>query len=256
MWKCFTTLIEGNKRIKKGVISYIIYKSARYQWHRNKAFSFARRQLLLLLSLFFLALGVALCVRSDLGSSVISSAPYAFFLAGKDGIVPGWTLGMYTNLLNVLLVIGQIIVLRRRYRLWQLLQLLIGVVFGVLIDASMALTVFLESVEWLYVRLLIMLAGSTLMALGVSMEIRCASVTMPGEGLPAALSRVTGKPFGDMKILTDILLVTLAVISSYLFFGGWMWNVVGVGTLFAMLYIGMAVKIISKRLSWFDRMLV
>lgn len=222
---------------------------------KNKTFSFARRQLLLLVSLFFLAFGVSLCVRSDLGSSVISSAPYAFFLAGKRNLAPEWSLGMYTNLLNVLLVAGQIVVLRRRYRPWQLLQLLIGVVFGALIDVSMAMTVILDSVEDLYIRLLIMLAGSTLMALGVSMEMRCASITMPGEGLPAALSRVTGKSFADMKILTDTILVATAVAASFLFFGEWMWNVVGGGTLFAMLYIGFAVKFISRRLRWFDMLL-
>ena len=221
----------------------------------NKAFSFVKRQLLLLISLFFLALGVAVCVRSDLGSSVISSAPYAFFLAGKRGLVPDWTLGMYTNLLNVLLVIGQIVVLRRHYRPWQLLQLLIGVVFGVLIDASMAMTAFLQSFGAMEIRLAIMLCGSTLMAFGVSMEMRCASITMPGEGLPAALSKVTGKSFADMKILTDTLLVATAVASSFLFFGEWLWNVVGLGTLFAMLYIGMAVKFISRYLGWFDRLL-
>lgn len=221
----------------------------------KRLYDFTRRQVFLLVSLSFLAFGVALCVRSDFGSSVISSAPYAFFLAGEKGLVPGWTLGMYTNLLNVLLVAAQIIVLRRRYRPWQLLQLLIGIVFGMLIDISMVLTAFLESVASLYIRLLVMWGGSTLMALGVSMEMRCASITMPGEGLPAALSKVTGKPFANMKILTDTLLVAAAVGASFLFFKEWMWNIVGIGTLFAMLYIGMAVKIISRRLGWFDRLL-
>ena len=221
----------------------------------KRFYDFARRQLLLLVSLFFLACGVALCVRSNLGSSVISSAPYAFFLAGENGMAPGWTLGMYTNLLNVLLVVTQIAVLRHRYRPWQLLQLLIGVVFGMLIDISMAMTAFLESVDNLYPRLALMWGGSTLMALGVSMEIRCASITMPGEGLPAALSKVTGKSFASMKIFTDILLVALAVGASYLFFKNWMWNVVGAGTLFAMVYIGVAVKVFSRHLGWFDRLL-
>lgn len=221
----------------------------------KRLYDFTRRQVFLLVSLSFLAFGVALCVRSDFGSSVISSAPYAFFLAGEKGLVPGWTLGMYTNLLNVLLVAAQIIVLRRRYRPWQLLQLLIGIVFGMLIDISMVLTAFLESVASLYIRLLVMWSGSTLMALGVSMEMRCASITMPGEGLPAALSKVTGKSFANMKILTDTLLVAAAVGASFLFFKEWMWNIVGIGTLFAMLYIGMAVKIISRRLGWFDRLL-
>lgn len=213
-----------------------------------------RQNFFLLVSLFFLAFGVALCVRSDLGSSVISSAPYAFYLAGLREMAPPWSLGMYTNLLNVLLVMGQIAVLRKRYRAFQLLQLGIGVVFGVLIDISMMLTEVFISTE-VYVRVLVMVAGATLMALGVAMEIRCASITMPGEGLPAALSRVTGRSFADMKIVTDVSLVALAVVSSLLFFGSWQWNIVGVGTLFAMVYIGLAVKVISRRLAWFDKLL-
>ena len=215
---------------------------------------FLKRQAMLMVSLFVLAFGVALCVRSDMGSSVISSAPYAFYLAGGEGKVPGWSLGMYTNLLNVLLVCSQMAVLRRRYRPVQLLQLFIGVVFGVFIDLSMAITSTLVY-EALGLQSLLMLAGATLMALGVAMEMRCASITMPGEGLPAALSRVNGKPFADMKILVDISLVALAVGSMFLFFGSWQWNIVGPGTLFAMLYIGLAVKFISRRLSWLDRFL-
>lgn len=215
---------------------------------------YLRQNVCLLVSLFFLAFGVALCVRSDLGSSVISSAPYAFYLAGERGLSPDWSLGMYTNLLNVMLVICQIIILRKQYRFIQLLQLLIGVVFGVLIDISMALTAIFISAE-LIPRLILMLIGSSLMALGVAMEIRCASVTMPGEGVPAALSKVTGKSFADMKILTDIFLVLMAVVTSILFFGTWQWNIVGPGTLFAMIYIGVAVKFISRHLKWFDRIL-
>lgn len=216
--------------------------------------AFVRQNFFLLISLFFLALGVALCVRSDLGSSVISSAPYAFFLAGEEGMAPNWSLGMYTNLLNVLLVVAQMIVLRRRYRPVQLLQLAVGVVFGLMIDFSMFITqIFVTS--GLYGRILLMFAGSSLMALGVALEIRCSSITMPGEGLPAALSRTTGKTFGDMKILTDVSLVALAVVSSLMFFGSWQWNIVGPGTLFAMVYIGWLVKVISRHLSWFDRLL-
>lgn len=215
---------------------------------------YIRQNFFLLVSLFFLAFGVALCVRSNLGSSVISSAPYAFYLAGEKGMTPDWSLGMYTNLLNIMLVFGQMVVLRRRYRPFQLLQLGVGVVFGLLIDLSMILTETFLSTE-IYARLLLMLTGSSLMALGVSMEIRCSSITMPGEGLPAALSRMTGKPFGDMKIITDVSLVAIAVAASLLFFGVWQWNIVGFGTLFAMVYIGMAVKIISRHLAWFDRLL-
>lgn len=209
---------------------------------------------LLLISLFLLSFGVALCVRSDLGSSVISSAPYAFSIAGTEGLAPALTLGMYTNILNVILVACQIAVLRRRFQPIQLLQLVIGIVFGVLIDFSMNLTSPLVCDE-IHYKLLVMIVGATVMSLGVAMEIRCASITMPGEGLPAAISKVTGRSFGSVKIWVDVSLVALAVVSELIFFHRWMWNIVGIGTLFAMIYCGLTVKLILKHIGWFDRML-
>ena len=222
--------------------------------NRQRIIGFIWQHVLLLVSLFLLALGVAICIRSSLGSSVISSLPYSFALAGEDGLVPQLTLGMYTNILNVLLVLGQIVVLQKKFNPIQLLQLLIGVVFGVLIDLSMILTTFLITSD-IILQLIEMIVGSSVMALGVAMEIRCASITMPGEGLPAALSKKTGKPFANMKIYVDLCLVLSAIISMFIFFGNWKWNIVGAGTLFAAIYCGMAVKFINKRLDWFDRLL-
>ena len=49
------------------------------------------------------------------------------------------------------------------------------------------------------------------------MEVKCGSVTMPGEGLPAAISKLTGKPFAKIKIRVDIALVVGAVALGYLF---------------------------------------
>lgn len=220
----------------------------------ERVIGFIWQHLMLLVSLFFLALGVAVCIRSSLGSSVISSAPYAFTLAGETGNAPNWSLGMYTNVLNVLLVGGQILVLGRQFHAVQLLQLAVGVAFGLLIDLSMILTAFLDYVD-IVSRLSLMAGGATVMALGVAMEMRCASVTMPGEGLPAALSKKTGKPFPTMKIIVDVVLVAMAVIFMLLFFREWRWNIVGVGTLFAAVYCGIAVRVIGRRLAWFDRVL-
>lgn len=221
---------------------------------KDKVISFLWQHFLLLISLSLLALGVAICVRSNMGSSVISSAPYAFALAGEHGIAPALSLGMYTNILNVLLVMGQVLVLRKEFQPVQLLQLLAGTVFGVLIDISMFLTSFYPVTDILS-QITATIIGCTVMAAGVAMEIRCASITMPGEGLPAALSKKTGKPFATMKIFVDVFLVLSAIICMYLFFGSWKWNIVGPGTLFAMLYCGMAVKVISRHLQWFDKML-
>ncbi len=183
---------------------------------KEQVISFAWQHVMLLVSLYFMTLGVAMCVRSDLGSSVISSCPLAFTLAGAEGQVPQLTLGTYTNILNVLLVVGQVIVLRRRFKAVQLFQLLIGFVFGVLIDMNMAITAIYIPTA-LTGKIAEQLAGCTVMAAGIAMEIKCASITMPGEGLPVAIAKVTGKSFADIKIAVDITLVTLAVIACFVF---------------------------------------
>ncbi len=45
---------------------------------KEKAILFLWQHLLLLISLYLMTLGVVLCVKSSLGSSVISSLPFVF----------------------------------------------------------------------------------------------------------------------------------------------------------------------------------
>ncbi|MDE6783647.1 MAG: hypothetical protein K2J17_08000 [Paramuribaculum sp.] len=226
----------------------------RFSIKRSRLIQFCWQHLWLLISLYIMTLGVALCVRSNLGSSVISSIPMAFALAGEDGSAPSLTIGGYTNVMNIILVLLQIAVLRRRFEPVQLLQLIIGFLFGALIDLNMILTSYLDySLPWQQVTA--QLAGCTVMGVGIAMEIRCGSVTMPGEGIQVAMSRVTGLPFPKMKIIIDTVLVALAVVSCYCFWGAWQWNIIGPGTLFAMLYVGFCVRLVGKHLGWFDSLL-
>lgn len=225
-----------------------------YNKQSNPVAGFIWQHILLLISLYILTLGVVLCVRSNLGSSVISSTPLAFTIAGAEGLVPSLSLGMYTNILNALLIVGQIVVLRSKFQPVQLLQLVVGALFGVLIDINMLLTASWP-IDTLPAQLLAQFLGCSVMALGVAMEVRCGSITMPGEGLPIAISRVTSKPFASVKIWVDVCLVVSAIISCYVFFDRWMWNVTGWGTLFAMVYVGALVKLIHAHMGWFDKCL-
>lgn len=221
---------------------------------KDQIIGFIWQHILLLLSMFFMTLGVALCVRSNLGSGVISSIPMSFTLAGEAGITPGWTIGGYTNIMNVILVIAQILILRRRFEPVQLFQLVIGFVFGCFLDINMWLTFYLPYDTLIY-QIIAQLLGATVLGCSVAAEIRCGSVTMPGEGIQVAIACVTGKPFPIVKIIVDTTLVVLAVISGFCFFGAWPWTVVGPGTLFAMFYVGYVVKLVNPHLEWFDRLL-
>ncbi|HIU55674.1 MAG TPA: hypothetical protein IAB03_07720 [Candidatus Gallibacteroides avistercoris] len=224
------------------------------QTRKQRILSFIWQHFLLLLSLNLMTLGVALCVRSNLGSSVISSLPYVLSLAGPVSFIPAWTIGTYTILMNFIFVICQILILRNRFELVQLFQLVIGFVFGWLIDFNMWLTDFLLC-NTLIMQILTQLAGCTIMGIGIAFEIKCGSVTMPGEGISIATSQVCNLPFPKVKIIIDTTLVILAVTACYLFFGKWIWSVVGVGTLFAMVYVGLVVKYTTLHIKWFDRVL-
>ena len=221
---------------------------------KDVAIGFVWQHLLLLLSMFFMTFGVALCVRSNIGSGVISSIPMSFTLAGEAGLAPGWTIGGYTNIMNIILVMAQVVVLRRRFEPIQFFQLLIGFIFGMFLDINMWLTSFFPY-STLAAQIIAQLVGATVLGCAVAAEIRCGSVTMPGEGIQVAIACVTGKPFPVIKITVDTILVVLAVISGFCFFGTWPWTVVGPGTLFAMFYVGYVVKLVNPHLGWFDRLL-
>jgi len=199
---------------------------------KEQIVSFLWQHVLLLVSLCVMTLGVAVCVRSMLGSSVISTLPYVFETAGKQGLgVP-----------------------RKKFEPVQLFQLLVGFVFGSLIDLNMLLTTWLVPTD-LWAKIVSQVLGCTILGIGIALEVRCGSVTMPGEGFPVAVSQVTGVEFPKVKIWVDCSLVILAVIFSYVFFGAWQWYIVGIGTLFAMVYVGMVVRTVGKHLGWFDRIL-
>ena len=221
---------------------------------KKRTIGFVWQHILLLTSMFFMTLGVALCVRSNLGSGVISAIPMAFTLAGEEGLAPGLTIGGYTNIMNAILVFSQILVLRKRFEKVQLLQLVVGFVFGAFLDLNMALTSYFSYTE-IWRQIVAQYAGATILGAAVAAEIRCGSVTMSGEGIQIAVSRVAGAPFPKVKIFIDTTLVVIAVICGYCFFGSWPRTVVGPGTLFAMFYVGYVVKLISPHMGWFDRLL-
>lgn len=227
---------------------------------KDKIVSFIWQHILLLISLYVMTLGVAVCVRSQLGSSVISTIPYVMASAGGSAgsptvaWIPAWTIGTYTILMNAIFVVAQILILRRDFEWVQLFQLVIGFFFGMLIDLNMYLTEWLLS-DTLWINSLVQIAGCTILGIGIAMEVKCGSVTMPGEGITIAIHKVTGLEFPKAKIRVDTTLVILAVILCFLLLGSWQWQIVGAGTLFAMVYVGMVVRTVNGHLAWFDHLL-
>ncbi len=94
------------------------------------------RWLLSLLGVAVMSLGIALTIHADLGTTPISTPPAA--LAAWD-----LTVGQWTIIFNALLVVIQIVLLRRRFTFMGYLQFGVAVVFGLLCDLSLRMTDFL-----------------------------------------------------------------------------------------------------------------
>ena len=136
-----------------------------------RAIELVWQHFLLIISLYFMTLGVALCVRSNLGSGVISAIPMVFSIAGEASLAPPLTIGGYTNIMNIILVCAQVLVLRRQFEEIQLLQLIIGFIFGMLLDINMALT-SIFSYESLWAQIVAQGLGCTILAVAIAFEIR------------------------------------------------------------------------------------
>jgi uncharacterized membrane protein YczE len=107
----------------------------------------------------------------------------------------------------------------------------------------------------LWEQVITQLVGCVLLGTGISFEVRCGSVTMPGEGISVAVCQVTHADFPKVKIIIDVTLVCLGILSCFLFFGAWQWHIIGIGTLVAMFFVGIVVRWVTRYTPWFDRLL-
>lgn len=215
-----------------------------------------RRYVGFVVVLFIIAFGTSLSIRANLGSSPISCPPYVL------SILPGaWSMGAYVIIMHCCFIVAQIVLLRKDYQKIQLLQLIVSFLFGFYTDVTMWMTAFLQVPATLppalcyTLRFVELLIGGGILALGIAMEVKCDVLMLAGEGFPLALAKVTKREFGKVKIFTDTGLVCIGTTFMLLFFRSWHWDMVGVGTLVSMFYVGFMVRQFGGKLQWMDRLL-
>ncbi len=163
--------------------------------------------------LFLVALGVALSIKSNLGTAPISCPAYVFSLK-----FPAISVGTFIFIVNMAFMLVQIALLRSRFRLSSLMQVAASILFGYLVDASLWMLSGLEVSSLLAKALLVVLAA-LVTAVGVSIEVRSDAWMLSAEMTVSALSIVTGGVFHKVKILMDSSLVVIAALLSLAFFG-------------------------------------
>lgn len=188
------------------------------------------RLLFYLLGLFIVTLGISMSVKSDLGVSPVSSIPYTITC------VFGLEMGKATILFHIGLVLLQIAILRRAFQVKNLLQVVIGVVFGYFTTFSNYLFSFLPSPEHLAVRVLMLLGSAVLIALGIFFYLPAGIMPLAGEGAMDTISRVLHIEFSRVKIAFDVSMVTVSLVVCLIALHAP--GSVGVGTVVAAVLVG------------------
>ncbi len=202
---------------------------------------FIKRLILFTIGLFFSGLGIAFSKHADLGISTVSSI--ANVLSVKFDFI---SFGMWSTISNCAFVLGQIIILRKNFKLFQLMQIPMSFLFGIFTDIGLYIVSFIPTPNYA-VRMALTIAGIIILAFGIALAVVANVLFNSGEGLVKAISDVSGKDFGKVKVGFDIACVAIAAVLSLIFFG----EIVGIreGTLLAALSTGFIVNFFTKYIS-------
>ena len=205
-----------------------------------------KRYLIFLVGLFVNSLGVSLITKANLGTSPISSIPYVLSLNFL------FTLGNFTIFFSIFLIVLQLIILRKNFKLEHILQIPVSIIFGYFIDLTMILFSWVNPEAYI-MKIVYLLIGCLILGVGVYMEVLADVVMLPGESFVRAIVLTWKTNFGTTKICFDVSMSVIAAVLSFVFAG----RLAGVreGTVIAALLVGFIARLIGKKLVFLKDMI-
>lgn len=198
-----------------------------------------KRYIVFLIGLFVNSLGVSFVTKASLGTSPISSIPYVLSLNFK------FSLGVFTIFFSIFLILLQLLILRKEFKLEHLLQIPISIAFGYFIDFTMILIKSLNPDNY-FLKIIILIIGCLILGFGVYLEVIANVAMLPGESFVRVISEKLKIEFGVTKVAFDTSMFVIAVILSFIF----SYKLMGVreGTIIAAILVGFMARIYRRLL--------
>ena len=162
----------------------------------RKTMNIIKRYIVFLIGLFISSFGVSFITKANLGTSPISAIPYV--LSMKFSL----SLGEFTIIFSVFLVILQWIILRKNFKAQDLIQLPVSVAFGYFIDFTMILLKGLNPKSY-PMKFIDLIIGCIILAFGVYLEVIADVAMLPGESFVRSIVKTFNKNFGNTKVIFD-----------------------------------------------------
>ena len=205
------------------------------------------------LGIVTLGFGVAFMEKADFGVSMVIAPAYVLYRAISPHL-PFFTFGMAEYCFQALLLVVLMLLLRK-FRLSFLFSFVTAVLYGLMVDAAMAIVRPLVF-DSFALRALGYTVGLLLSSLGVSLFFHTYIAPEVYELFVKELSDKTGVPIHRFKTGYDIASCILGVILSFAFFGFGHFVGVKLGTILCALVngtvIGLFGKFLEKRFTFYD----
>jgi uncharacterized membrane protein YczE len=198
----------------------------------------ARRLVIYIFGLFLMTIGIGFSIKADLGVSPVSSIPYTVTL------ITGLEMGKATILFHIVLILIQILILRKGLKLKNLGQLPVALMFGYFTTFSNYLMTFLPASDNYAIRVLFLLVSILFVAAGIFLYLPPDVIPLAGEGVMQAVSQTTGISFPKIKVSFDITMVVISGITCY--FTLHSLGSVGVGTVVSAVLVGTVLSFLVK----------
>lgn len=198
---------------------------------------FIKKIAILLIGLIIAHLGVTLFIQTNLGSD-----PFNVFIQGLFRSVP-WPVGLpithgRTHMLICFLIILVLLVVDKSYiRIGTIICMFFG---GPIIDFfTWLLGGFINDRLVLPFRLILLVAGCIILALGMTIVIRSEAGTGPNDLVAIVAADKLHKPFGIIRVIVDICFV----VTGFLLGG-----VFGIGTIICAFLVGPVAQFFLNRI--------
>ncbi|OWT33035.1 hypothetical protein BGI41_04535 [Methanobrevibacter sp. 87.7] len=218
----------------------------------NKKLRDYRLYIFYIISLFISSLGVAFSVKATLGTSPLVAIPNVLSI-----IFPIFSIGVYSMIFNIILILLELIILKNKFPKLQYLQFFVAIIYGYFIDISLYLIKELNPYNYI-TQWIFCIVGALILAFGIYLQLKSAVVYLPIDGFVLSIAHIKKSVYSKVKPFVDITLISIATIISLYYTK----NLVGIreGTIFAAIFVGPLVgfykrncdKFINKHLKFIN----
>lgn len=194
------------------------------------------RLIIYICGIFFISLGCVIAIKSKMGVSPMSSLPFSIER------VSNISMGVASAIMFCIYVLIQILILKKDFKIIQLLQVIFAIVFGQIIDfLNNLINVDINNFA---TQMTFCLISVVIVAIGISLTLKAKIVPLAPDGLSYTISTKYDIEFGKVKMCFDGIVIGIAVL--ILLVNGKTLNGIGIGTIISALMVGRTVQIINN----------